>query len=227
MTAVERDFTTGPLSRLAESVHRHAVLGLCLAIAGTPTLLASMFLGSATRGLAWIVIAQLPVAPALSAGLYAVRGWRRDDDAGPAHLFWRGYRRNTVDVLRWWVPVLALLFVLATNALNPGAVSIGPSLQVVSLAAGAVILLWSGHALVTSSFFTFRTRDVVRIAIVEMFSQWRVTLVYLSLLIVAAGVMLAGTEVALLVLAWGMVSVLEHVSRPVRADVARRFTIDG
>lgn len=226
MTAVERDFGSGPLSQLAGSVHRHVVLGGCLLVACLPTLVVAMVLGGSPRGLPWAVVAQLPVAPALSAGLYAVRGWRRDDEAGPGQLFWRGYRMNAADVLRWWAPAVAVLAVLATNAVNPGAVAIGSALGVVSIVVGALVLLWSGHALVISSFFTFRTRDVARIAVVELFSQWRVTAVYLSLLVVAVGVMLVGTEATLIVLAWALVSMLEHVSRPVRADVTRQFTVD-
>lgn len=223
---MERDFGTGPLSQLAGSVYRHGVLALCLVLACLPTLVAAMLLGGSPRGLPWVVVAQLPVAPALSAGLYAVRGWRREDEAGPAQLFRRGYRMNVVDVLRWWAPTVAVLAVLATNVVNPGAVAIGSALGVVSLVVGALVLLWAGHALVVSSFFTFRTRDVARIAVVELFAQWRTTLVYLSLLIVAGGVLLIGTEVTLLVLSCAFVSVLEHSTRGVRDDVARRFTVD-
>ena len=226
MTAVDREFGNGPLSQLAGAVHRHVVLALCLALACLPSLVVAVLLGGPGRSLPWVVVAQLPVAPALAAGLYAVRGWRRDDEAGPATTFWRGYRLNALDVLRWWAPAVAVLAVLATNAANPDAVAIGSALRLVSLVTSVLVLLWAGHALVVSSFFAFRTRDVARIAVVELFSQWRTTLVYLSMLVVAVGVAYLGTEVALLLLAWALISMLEHVSRPVRDDVTGRFTVD-
>jgi len=223
---MEREFGTGPLSQLTGSVYRHAILGVCLALACLPTLALTTLLSGSTGNVPWVVLAQLPTAPALSAGLYAVRGWRRGDDIGTWTLFWHGYRLNALDVLRWWAPAVAALAVLATNAANPDAVAIGSALRVVSLVVGALVLLWAGHALVVSSFFSFRTRDVARIAVVMAVSQWRVTLVYLSMLVVAAGVAYIGTEVALLLLAWALVSMLEHVSRPVREEVTRRFTVD-
>jgi hypothetical protein len=225
VTAMEREFGTGPLSQLTGSVYRHAILAVWLGIACLPTLAVTTLLSGSTRNVAWVVLAQLPVAPALSAGLYAVRGWRRDDDVGPGTLFRRGYRLNALDVLRWWAPALVALAVLATNVANPGAVAIGSALGVVSLVVSALVLLWAGHALVVSSFFSFRTRDVARIATIVAFSQWRVTLVYLSMLVVAVGVLYIGTEASLLLLAWALVSMLEHVTRPVREEVARRFTV--
>jgi uncharacterized membrane protein YesL len=222
---MEREFGTGPLSQLTGSVYRHAILAVSLVLACLPTLVVTTLLSGSTRNVAWLVLAQLPAAPALSAGLYAVRGWRRGDDVGPGSLFWRGYRLNAADVLRWWAPAVAVLAVLATNAANPETVAIGSVLAVVSLVVSALVMLWAGHALVVSSFFSFRTRDVARIAIVVAFSQWRVTLVYLSMLVVAAGVLYTGTEAALLLLAWALVSMLEHVTRPVREEVTRRFTV--
>ena len=45
------------------------------------------------------------------------------------------------------------------------------------------------------------------------------------MLVVAAGVLYVGTEAALLLLAWALVSMLEHGTRPVREEVTRRFTV--
>jgi len=55
-------------------------------------------------------------------------------------------------------------------------------------------------------------------------AQWRVTLVHVSLLVVAVGVTTFGSDVILALSAWALVSLLEAVSRPVVADVTARFT---
>ena len=98
---MDREFGTGPLSQLTGSVYRHAILAVSLGLACLPTLAVTTLLSGSTSNVPWVVLAQLPVAPALSAGLYAVRGWRRGDDVGTGTLFWRGYRLNALDVLRW------------------------------------------------------------------------------------------------------------------------------
>lgn len=223
-TGAGGDFGQGPLSQLAGAVYRHAVLGVCLAVACVPTLLVGAALGRGPGAAPWLVLAQLPVAPALAAGLYAVRAWRQDLDTGPLAAFARGLRADVADVLRWWLPTLLALAVLVTNV-AVGAAAVGaPALRGVSTVVAVVVLLWSGHTLVISAVMRFRTRDLAVIALLTLVRHWRVTLTMVSLLVVALGVVYVGSEVALALLAWAFVSVLEHVSRPLRADVETRFT---
>lgn len=186
-----------------------------------------MVLAPTWTNLPYITLAQLPVAPALAAGLYAVRGWRADPDDGPFALFLRGYRRNCGDVLRWWVPTVLVTAVLMVNIAHAGAVPGGQLARPVAVALAACLLLWSGHVLVLTSFFSFRTRDAARLGIVGLFTQWRATLGMISLLVVAAGIAYFGTGLALLALAWALVSMLEHTVRTEVATVTRNFTVEG
>lgn len=218
-----RQFGDGPLSQIAGAVYRHLGLTICLALTCLPTLLVLMFLAAAPANLPYLVLAQLPVAPALSAALYAVRAWREDPDDGPFSAFWRGYRRNAGDVLRWWVLAVGVLTVLAVNIAHGDAVAGGGVLRGIAMALAVSLALLSGHLLVITSFFSFRTRDAVRIAVVELWVQWRVTLAMISMLVVAAGVVYLGTGIALMVVAGLLLSLLEHATRPVAAHVAANF----
>ncbi len=212
------------MSQIAGAIYRHLALGLCLILTCAPTAAVTALLAATSQNLVLFVLAQLPVAPALAAGLSAVRGWRADTTAGPFALFWRGYRGTIADVLRWWGPALLVSVVLGVNIAYAGAVAGGLTLRPVSIVIAALLLLCCGYLLVITAYFSFRTRDAVRIAVLQLFRQWRVTLGMISMLVVAVAVLYLGTAVALLVLAWAFVSLLELVARPTTVEVMDRFT---
>lgn len=216
---------TGHLSRAAATIYRWMVLAGFLALFGAPTVLVWMALGL-TEGAsaAFYLAALLPVAPALSAALYAQRAWEQEPDLRPARPLWRGLVRNLKDVLAWWIPVLVAAAVLVVNAIAGHEVPGGAILQPIAVVLLVVLLLWSGHLLVVTSSFSFRTRDAMRIAAAELFTQWRTTLGFASLAFVAATVVTLASEAVLLLCAWAFALVLRVISRPVETDVKSRFT---
>ena len=216
---------SGILSRVTFAVYRHLALALWLALCCAPAVVGMTLLGGHASNVLLLVWLQLPVAPALAAGLFSVRVWRKDGDTSPFALFLRGLRRNTLDVLRWWVPTLAVASVLAVNVVNADAVPGGSALRIWSLGLGLLLVLWSGHALLLSSHFSFRTRDTARIALYLVAAEWRTTVAFVSLLIVAAGVTYLASEAVLVLFAWAFISVLELISRPALAHIEERFTV--
>jgi hypothetical protein len=170
------------------------------------------------------VAALLPVAPALSAALYAQRAWSKDPDLHPSRPLFRGLRMNLRDTLAWWAPVLVCATVLAVNVGFAEGVAGGTALRPVCFVLLVALAVWSGHMLTVTSFFSFRFRDVLRVAAAEFFLSWRSTLGILSLLIVAAATVVLGSEALLLPLGWAFAALLWLVVRPVAADITERFT---
>lgn len=224
MSTVTVDAGTGPLTQLAGAVYRHAALAVCLAVGCAPTVLVLSLLSPVSTNVPFFVLAQLPVAPALAAGLHAVRAWRADPGEGPFLLVWRGVRMTVRDVLRWWVPTLLVATVLAVDLWASDTVPAAQALRPAAVVLGVLLTLWSGHMLVVTTLFSFRTRDAARVATVMLRAQWRVTLVYVSLLVTAVGVTVFGSDALLAMLAWAFVSLLEVTSRPVVSDTTERFT---
>ncbi|MFB7250999.1 hypothetical protein [Microbacterium sp. NPDC056234] len=216
---------TGHLSRAAATIYRWMVLAAFLALCGAPTVLAWVALGL-TEGASPVlyVAALLAVAPALSAALFGQRAWAEEPDLRPARPLWRGLVRNAKDVLVWWAPVLAAAAVLVVNVLAGDAAPGGAILRPIAVVLLVVLLLWAGHLLVVTSYFAFRTRDAMRIAAAEFFTQWRTTLGFASLMFVAATVVTLASEAVLLLCAWAFALVLRVISRPVETDVKSRFT---
>lgn len=218
------DIGRGVLSRLTAAVYRYMVLGVFLAVAGLPTLLFWTLLSPEPSNAVLFVLALLPVAPALSAALYAQRAWSTEPDLNPARPLWRGLRLNLRDTLSWWVPVLVAATVLAVNVLFADAVPGGAMVRPVCFVLLVALVVWAGHLLTVGSFFSFRVRDLFRVAAAEFFLSWKSSLGILSLLVVATAVVVMGSEAVLLLLGWAFAASLWLIARPVVADVTDRFT---
>lgn len=214
----------GVLSRFTAAVYRYLVLGVFLGVAGVPTLLLWTLLAPAPGNVIWYVVALLPAAPVLSAALYAQRAWTREPDLSPAKPLFRGLKLNLKDTLAWWVPVLAVATVLSVNVLFAGQVAGGGMLRPVCLVLLVMLAVWAGHLLVVTSFFSFRFRDVLRVAAAECFLSWKSSVGLLALSVVATAAVVVSSAVLLLILAWAFAAMLWLVVRPVVADVTKRFT---
>lgn len=224
MSSSRLDFSQGPLSHATVGLTRHMLLAMCLIVASSPALIATVLLGNTLGNVGWLVLAQIPLAPAFSGGLYVVRNWRASDTLSVWRPFWRGFRMNLGDVLKWWVPALILGAAAGVNLTVSPESGASAFLRPLAAAVLVVLFVWSCHALVISSFFSFRTRDVARIAAAEMILRWRVSLSYLSLAVVCLGVIYVGTEALLLLVSWAFVSLAEVISRPVVDHVTVTFT---
>ncbi|MFC7642223.1 hypothetical protein ACFQX6_15585 [Streptosporangium lutulentum] len=107
----------------------------------------------------------LPAGPALSAALYALHHRRRDlTDLHPAAAFWRGYRANVRGVVKLWVPWLVWLAVIGSSLGNLAAAGVPGWWAVLSVLIALAATLWVANALVITSLFAFRARDVARLA---------------------------------------------------------------
>ncbi|GAA4776135.1 hypothetical protein [Microbacterium gilvum] len=229
MAGVVDEVGTGVLSRASAVVYRWMVLAGFLALLCSPTLAAWVVLGrvegtSPSVGVAVLwVVALVPVAPALSAALYAQRAWQVERDLRPARALWRGLARNTGDVLRWWAPALAAAALLVVDIVAAADVPGGAWLRGAAIALLAALALWSGHLLVITAYFSFRARDAARIAASTAFTQWRASLAFASLALVAVAVVALASEAALLLSAWVFALLLRVVARPVEEHVGERF----
>jgi hypothetical protein len=216
-TGTGRRFGTGPLARVASLVHTLLVVEVLLLLTGAPGLVVLVLLDRDASNIPLAAACAIPVGPALSAALYALR-WRSDDltDLEPARAFRRGYRMNLAGVLKLWVPWLAWEAVLGIN-LAYGRWTI--AVAVIALVAA----LWQANALVIASLFAFRARDTARLAAYFLVRTPGVTLGNAGLVVLAAGVVLLWSEAVLALVAVVFVAALLRTARPLRAEIEEKF----
>lgn len=216
----------GPLSRGSVVIYRMLVLEAQLLLATLPTSLAVLLLGRDPSNLPLFVLALVPVAPALVAGVAATRAAAADPDLAPGRHFFRAYRRDLVPTLRWALPAALILAVLTVNLTHLGAVEGGAALRPAILLLAVIALIWCGHMTVLTATFRFRTRDAARIALAQILPRFGFSLGVLSLVVISAFLTIAFSELVVLMLLWAAVVLLALMARPVIADVATRFTRD-
>jgi uncharacterized membrane protein YesL len=217
----------GPLSRAAAVVYRMLVLEAQLLLATLPTIGAVLLLDRDPSNLPLFVLALLPLAPALVAGVSAVRAATRSNDLAPGRYFFRAYRRDIGATLAWAAPVSLVLALLTFNLIHLDAVDSGAAMRPLLLCLAALVVVWSGHMLVLTAGFRFRTRDAARVALTQIVPRWGYSLGVLSLVLVAAFIVLVASEVVLMLFLWAFVGLLTLMARPVFHHVTKRFTDDA
>jgi uncharacterized membrane protein YesL len=227
MSTSTREFGDGVLARGAAAVHRTLVIEVLLLVTAAPGLLLLVSLAPDGSNAPLAALALVPAGPALAAALYAWRACLTEVGLEPARHFWRGYRANLSDVLRWWVPALVLLTVLVTNLAHLDA-AVGPVtaavLRPLLVAVLVAVVLWAEHVLVLTALFAIRTRDAVRLGLHNLTGRPLVTLGFASLTVLAAAVVVLTSDWVLAALGSVFALLLLHNARAVVADVEENHT---
>jgi hypothetical protein len=220
-----RQFGEGPLARIAAFVYALMAVELLLLLTTLPGLVLLVALDRDASDAPLVVACGLPVGPALSAAVYALRHHRGDlADLRPAAAFWRGYRLNAGGVLRLWIPWLAGLALIAENLAHVRAAGVPHWWSALLVVVAVVSSLWMANALVITSLFTFRPVDVVRLAMYFLGRTRGVTLANLCLLVVAVGVVLVASEAGLALAAVLFTAGLLRAAQPLVVQVTEDFT---
>ncbi|MFG2049255.1 DUF624 domain-containing protein [Micromonospora sp. NPDC048935] len=220
-----RQFGDGPLSRITSRVYILLVVELLLLLTTLPGLLPLLLLGRDPSNLPLAALFLVPLGPAISAALYALHHQRTDlTDLRPASVFWRGYRANLSGVLRVWVPTLLWLTVLALNLAYRGAVGLPGWWTVPLVLLGVGVTLCAANALVITSLFDFRTRDVLRLAVHFLVRTPGVTVGNALLVAAAAGITAVLSEAVLAIVGSVAVLALLRVSDPMVRLTREEFT---
>ncbi len=215
---------TGPLSRGASVVLWVLVLSALVVLTGGLPLALVPFLTGDTANVWLAAVLFVPLGPALAATVFAWRRFLADRDLRPAAHFLRGYRLNALDVLRWWVPLLAVLAVLVFTLLNLDAAGVPGGYGAVLVVVGVALLLWAVNALALTSRLNLRTRDVARLSTYYLGAKPLVTLKVLSLLVLCAGVVVFASDWVLVALTGVLALLVTTTTEPVVTDATARFT---
>jgi len=184
-----KQFGDGPLGVVTGGIYRWLVLTILFAVACLPTWALMLFIAPHPSNAILFALASIPIGPALSAGLYSIRAAGTDEGLTPALAFWRGYRLNWLDTLKYWVPALVVIGIIAWTIGFSDLAGIGTAYVIFLAVVALGVFLWAMHCIAIVSFFSFRPLDVARLGVFSLLTQGRATFGLLSLLIVAVAVL--------------------------------------
>ena len=212
----------GLFIEITEGVYWFLAIDVLLVLAAAPTVLVWTLMTPSPLSTVLFVLAALPLLPALSAALYACRAWREEQELIPARQFLRGYRLSVRESLAVGTPVLLVLALAVFNLGRSGSNGLGVG-TIAFLVVGAAALLVLVRALSIVSRFTFRLRDVYRLAAFTLLTKPLSTLALLSLGVLSLGIVLVISEVLLLFTASLLVFALWASERAVAEMIQEQF----
>ncbi|MBN1174797.1 MAG: hypothetical protein JXA67_21735 [Micromonosporaceae bacterium] len=220
-----RRFGEGPLSRASTLIYNLMVIEALLLLTIAPGGVVLLLLASDASNLPLMAVCLLPLGPAGSASVYALHRRSQDlTDLRPAASFWRGYRANARGVLWIWIPALLWLTILGMNLANLRAAGVPGWWTPMLIAIAIVVALWTINALVITSLFAFRARDIARLAVYFLVRTPVVTLGNAGVLIIAVGVAVVFSEVVSVLLGSVLMLMLVRTCGPMIDHVTREFT---
>lgn len=225
--AVPGEIGRGPLGRVAVTGHWLLVITGCFLLTSSPGLAAALLLETTPGSLPVLAVLLLPVPVALSATLWAWRRRSRDRDAAPWPSFRRGLGLTWRDSLRVAAPVLGALTVLGWTVLNIGAAGTPQGYAWLLLGIGAGILVVGVQALVIATFFTFRYRDLWRLAAFHVFRKPLVTLSVVAAGVCAGALLWFTNEAVLLLATPTLARLLLLYEEPMLRSVEHDFVQDA
>jgi uncharacterized membrane protein YesL len=147
-----------------------------------------------TRTAVLLVVAGFSIGPAWVAMLYVMREYAGSRDIDPFRLFWRGYRSSVRQTLLFWVPYFALLMILGADVF---AVPNTPApVRWLIVVLGAIAVLWGSTVLLIIGYFSFRLRDVLRLAIYGLIRSPRWLVANVALMLVTGAIVFTWSEAA-------------------------------
>jgi hypothetical protein len=223
-SAPARRFGEGPLSRLSAWVYTLLVVEFMVLLTSGPGLVTLTLLRRDASNIPLFALCALPVGPSASGALFALQHRSSDlTDLRPAAAFLHGYRTNFYGVLRLWAPLLVWLTIVGMVLANFDAAGVPVWWAVLMVLIALVATLAGMNALVITSLFSFRARDVARLALYFLVRTKAVVLGNFCLLIVAAGVTVLFSEVILALLGSLFVLALLRNGRPMVLVIQKEF----
>ena len=216
----------GVLGRITIEVYWVLMLTALFGAACLPGALVVLMMEPGRPALVLLLLAVLPVGPALAGTVFAWRHRDRTEDPTPWRCFVTGYRLSGLDALKVWAPACVALGVIGTGVLATGLGLVPTAYLVVLAVIGLVVLLSAVHALVITTVFSFRLRDVIRLAVFHTFRLPRATLAVLAVLIATAALVATLGDWAGVLAAGVFARALAHYERPLLERIRTDFTTE-
>lgn len=214
----------GPLGRFTATVYWFGAVGLSMIVATLPGSVPLVLLDRSAGNTPLVALCLIPFGPAIAAALFALRDKDRAVDLTPARSFWRGYRLNAADAVKLLVPALVAESMIIISLANLHLARVPSGYGVVLVVLAALIAVWAGHALVITSLFAFRTRDVARLAVYYIARMPLVSLGVLGLLVVTLAIVYVTFDAVVVLLGPVLVYLLLRTCDAMVRDVEANFT---
>lgn len=188
--ARQPEFGDGILFRISTRIYWVMAITLCFTVANVLLIGASMFLIRDASNIVLAAVAAIPTGPALTAMIFSFRQLKDGPGSQPVKEFIRGYRLNAVDTLRFWVPAMAVVWILSFNLsyLLQSTKPMDTAVMILTFILSGVLVLWLAAMLQITAAYSFRLRDAARLAMSYLILKPGVAIGNAALVIIILGI---------------------------------------
>lgn len=221
---MRRDPWDNPMTRVTDEIGWFLTVGFLVFLAVLPGVLPMVLLERSPSNAPLFALCALPIGPALSAGILAMRDKDLPEFESPLRSFVRGYRVNAFDALRIWIPAVAVVAAIGFAVSTLRTTDLPGALAVALVVIAAAICLLTAQSLVITSLFNFRTRDVVRLAAYYAAVKPLQTLAVGLVLVLTAGLSYLTINVIAVLISPVLIWLVLKINTPIIEDLKDNFT---
>jgi uncharacterized membrane protein YesL len=131
-------------------------------------------------------LALIPTGPAITALFYSIGKLIREKELSPLHDFIHGYKINFKDTMKFWLPLLLVLYILIVDIhyFNSNGSTINNVLSVVFLVGIILTMVISMNAFLIIAGFKFRFKDLWKLSVYYSFKKVKITFGNISIVII-------------------------------------------
>jgi uncharacterized membrane protein YesL len=131
-------------------------------------------------------LALIPTGPSVSALFYSIGKLIREKDLSPLRDFFHGYKINFKDTMKFWLPLLLVLYILFVDLqyFNSNPTTINNILSVVFSIAIIVMTILVMYAFLINAGFTFRLKDIWKLSVYYSFMKVKITFGNIGIVII-------------------------------------------
>ncbi|WHZ03209.1 YesL family protein [Neobacillus sp. YX16] len=170
-------------------------------------------------------LALIPTGPTISALFYSIGKLIREKELSPLNDFFHGYKINFKDTMKFWLPLLVVLYILIVDLhyFNSNLSTINNVLSVVFLIGIILIMIISINAFLISAGYKFRLKDIWKLSVYYSFMKVKITFGNISIVIITLFLLLITSNFLILFIASLICYAFMLNSKGLLEDIQLRF----
>ncbi|SFL51750.1 Uncharacterized membrane protein YesL [Gracilibacillus orientalis] len=222
------DYNQGGFYRFSNYVYWLIIFNLLFVMSNILLFSAFILLIPSISNAIFYYIAFIPSGPACAALFHSLSVLARKNEVAPFKEFVQAYKTNFWDVLKVWIPIITALFILIIDIqyFNQNPTVWYQILSGIFLVLLFVMVIFAFYALVITTHYKFRIRDIYRLSLFYFFTWIKRTTGNIGILFLTVVLMFFTSDFIILFISSLVAWLLILNTKPMIQDVKVSFVKD-
>jgi len=182
----KREFGEGALFSLTNHIYGLLMTNIYFIISNAIFLFFFMTLEPTFSNITLYFLALILTGPSISALFYSIGKLIREKELSPLKDFYHGYKVNFKDTMRFWLPLLLVLYILFVDLqyFNSNLSTLNHILSVVFYIGIIATMILMMNAFLINAGFNFRLKDICKLSVYYSFKKVKVTFGNIGIVII-------------------------------------------